>query len=166
MVEKRVVKTITLFLRNRLPPPPPNQMSCSLTWCGQVVTTTTTITTEEKYRVLAPESMQETFMSDSEDEGGEYPPTSPPWLFHVIIAKKYCSFFAVWIGASVTDEYIYTSVQFFQLKNLSSFFNGESKYQTKVDKRLNNFKLTWTEIGFCVPKMEKVSFQQVNIFLS
>jgi hypothetical protein len=38
----------------------------------QVVTTTTTITTEEKYRVLAPESMQETFMSDSEDEGGEY----------------------------------------------------------------------------------------------
>ena len=36
-----------------------------------VVTTTTTTTVEEKYRVLAPESMQETFMSDSEDEGGE-----------------------------------------------------------------------------------------------
>ena len=36
-----------------------------------VVTTTTTTTTEEKYKVLAPESMQETFMSDSEDEGGE-----------------------------------------------------------------------------------------------
>jgi hypothetical protein len=36
------------------------------------VTTTTTITTEEKYRVLAPESMQETFMSDSEDEGGKF----------------------------------------------------------------------------------------------
>ena len=36
-----------------------------------VTTTTTTTTTEEKYRVLAPESMQETFMSDSEDEGGE-----------------------------------------------------------------------------------------------
>jgi ankyrin len=36
-----------------------------------VVTTTTTTTVEEKYKVLAPESMQETFMSDSEDEGGE-----------------------------------------------------------------------------------------------
>merc|ERR1712223_1386294 len=35
------------------------------------ITTTTTTTIEEKYRVLAPESMQETFMSDSEDEGGE-----------------------------------------------------------------------------------------------
>lgn len=34
------------------------------------VTTTTTTTVEEKYRVNAPESMQETFMSDSEDEGG------------------------------------------------------------------------------------------------
>ena len=36
-----------------------------------VTTTTTTTTLEEKYKVLAPESMQETFMSDSEDEGGE-----------------------------------------------------------------------------------------------
>lgn len=26
---------------------------------------------EEKYRVVAPETMQETFMSDSEDEGGK-----------------------------------------------------------------------------------------------
>ena len=34
------------------------------------ITTTTTTTIEEKYKVLAPESMQETFMSDSEDEGG------------------------------------------------------------------------------------------------
>ncbi|XP_076361987.1 uncharacterized protein LOC143252947 isoform X19 [Tachypleus tridentatus] len=42
----------------------------------KVVTETTTITTtttvvEEKYKVLAPETMQETFMSDSEDEGGD-----------------------------------------------------------------------------------------------
>lgn len=38
-----------------------------------VTETTTTITTsvEEKYRVVAPEAMQETFMSDSEEEGGE-----------------------------------------------------------------------------------------------
>ncbi|XP_050441271.1 ankyrin-3-like isoform X2 [Adelges cooleyi] len=34
------------------------------------VTTTTTSTIEEKYKVIAPESMQEPFMSDSEDEGG------------------------------------------------------------------------------------------------
>merc|ERR1719443_1167357 len=37
----------------------------------QEITTTTTTTIEEKYKVLAPESMQETFMSDSEDEGGD-----------------------------------------------------------------------------------------------
>ena len=37
----------------------------------QEVTTTTTTTVEEKYRVNAPESMQETFMSDLEDEGGK-----------------------------------------------------------------------------------------------
>lgn len=35
------------------------------------ITTTTTINIEEKYKVVAPEAMQETFMSDSEDEGGE-----------------------------------------------------------------------------------------------
>ncbi|KAG8036666.1 hypothetical protein G9C98_003988 [Cotesia typhae] len=35
-----------------------------------IITTTHTTTIEEKYRVQAPESMQETFMSDSEDEGG------------------------------------------------------------------------------------------------
>ncbi|KFM71126.1 Ankyrin-3, partial [Stegodyphus mimosarum] len=34
------------------------------------VTTTTTTVTEEKYKVVAPETMQETFMTDSEDEGG------------------------------------------------------------------------------------------------
>lgn len=28
---------------------------------------------EGKYRVAAPELMQDTFMSDSEDEGGEFP---------------------------------------------------------------------------------------------
>lgn len=35
------------------------------------VTTTTTVNIEEKYKVVAPEAMQETFMSDSEDEGGK-----------------------------------------------------------------------------------------------
>ncbi|KAF8769836.1 Ankyrin-2 like protein [Argiope bruennichi] len=34
------------------------------------ITTTTTTVTEEKYKVVAPETMQETFMTDSEDEGG------------------------------------------------------------------------------------------------
>lgn len=28
--------------------------------------------TDEKYRVVAPEAMHETFMSDSEEEGGKY----------------------------------------------------------------------------------------------
>jgi ankyrin len=37
------------------------------------ITTTTTTIVEEKYRVMAPETMQETFMSDSEDEGGKWP---------------------------------------------------------------------------------------------
>lgn len=36
------------------------------------VITTTTVSIEEKYKVVAPEAMQETFMSDSEDEGGKY----------------------------------------------------------------------------------------------
>lgn len=36
------------------------------------VITTTTVNIEEKYKVVAPEAMQETFMSDSEDEGGKY----------------------------------------------------------------------------------------------
>ncbi|XP_066256212.1 ankyrin-3-like isoform X3 [Euwallacea similis] len=34
------------------------------------INTTTTMNIEEKYKVVAPEAMQETFMSDSEDEGG------------------------------------------------------------------------------------------------
>ena len=37
-----------------------------------VTDTVVTTTTEEKYKVLFPESMQETFMSDSEDEGGNF----------------------------------------------------------------------------------------------
>lgn len=36
------------------------------------ITTTTTTTIEEKYKVVAPEAMQETFMSDSEDDGGQF----------------------------------------------------------------------------------------------
>lgn len=36
------------------------------------ITTTTTTTIEEKYKVIAPEGMHETFMSDSEDEGGKF----------------------------------------------------------------------------------------------
>lgn len=36
------------------------------------ITTNYTTTIEEKYKVVAPEAMHETFMSDSEDEGGKY----------------------------------------------------------------------------------------------
>lgn len=32
----------------------------------------TSMTEGEKYRVVAPEAMHETFMSDSEEEGGEF----------------------------------------------------------------------------------------------
>lgn len=38
-----------------------------------IVTTTTTTVTEEKYKVVAPETMHETFMSDSDDEAVEDP---------------------------------------------------------------------------------------------
>lgn len=37
-----------------------------------IVTTTTTTITEEKYKIVTPEVMHESFMSDSEDEGGLY----------------------------------------------------------------------------------------------
>jgi len=37
-----------------------------------VTTKTTVTTTKEKYEVKAPETMQETFLSDSEDEAGTY----------------------------------------------------------------------------------------------
>ena len=55
------------------------------------ITTTTTTTIEEKYRVLAPESMQETFMSDSEDEGGRC---------------QLSLFFSDYIGINVQDRII------------------------------------------------------------
>lgn len=45
------------------------------------ITTTKTINIEEKYKVMAPEAMQETFMSDSEDEGGK--------LFEFFIVSMY-----------------------------------------------------------------------------
>ena len=36
--------------------------------------TETIPTTDDKYKVVSPETMQETFLSDSEDEGGTYHP--------------------------------------------------------------------------------------------
>jgi hypothetical protein len=39
-----------------------------------IVTTTTTTVTEEKFKVVVPESMQEAFISDSEDEAGKKKP--------------------------------------------------------------------------------------------
>ncbi|XP_071050658.1 ankyrin-3-like isoform X4 [Onthophagus taurus] len=54
------------------------------------IITTTTINIEEKYKVVAPEGMQETFMSDSEDEGGglDEPPVAygrPPHVQYVYL---------------------------------------------------------------------------------
>lgn len=56
-----------------------------------VITTTHTVTIEEKYRVQAPESMQETFMSDSEDEGGKYSCKRrlSPWLLFITYLLRY-----------------------------------------------------------------------------
>lgn len=48
---------------------------------------------EEKYRVVAPETMQETFMSDSEDEGGKS---------HVLYLKLLCSMLIVFQDAMCT----------------------------------------------------------------
>lgn len=45
---------------------------------------------EEKYRVVAPETMQETFMSDSEDEGGK---------LHVLYLETLFSMFVVFCDA-------------------------------------------------------------------
>ena len=39
---------------------------------GVTTAESSTPQTDEKYKVVAPETMQETFMSDSEDENGEY----------------------------------------------------------------------------------------------
>lgn len=47
-------------------------------------TSTGTPVAEEKYKVIAPESMHETFMSDSEDEGGEL------LFFELYIHYKIC----------------------------------------------------------------------------
>lgn len=38
---------------------------------GGKVSASTVSGSEEKYKVVAPETMQENFMSDSEDEGGK-----------------------------------------------------------------------------------------------
>ena len=60
----------------------------------QEITTTTTTTIEEKYKVLAPESMQETFMSDSEDEGGKQKnskPFSAISFYHTMLKVQFWS---------------------------------------------------------------------------
>ena len=70
------------------------------------ITTTTTTTIEEKYRVVAPESMQETFMSDSEDEGGKTVLTAF-WL--VDLLKYYCTAcFYLWLWCVMCNT-VYSS---------------------------------------------------------
>lgn len=60
----------------------------------KVVTTTTTITTttttniEEKYKVQAPELMHETFMSDSEEEGGKIYIIYSPCSFALLVVLQ------------------------------------------------------------------------------
>lgn len=52
------------------------------------VTTNTTTTTEEKYKVVVPETMHETFMSESEDEGGKRIQQSFPPIWGVMGGVK------------------------------------------------------------------------------
>ena len=75
------------------------------------MTTTTTITTEEKYRVLAPESMQETFMSDSEDEGGKF-------IEYIVYTLKFIEH----IGYTKFIEYVTLCTPLGSLSTLRSSF--------------------------------------------
>merc|ERR1711971_774241 len=70
----------------------------------QEITTTTTTTIEEKYKVLAPESMQETFMSDSEDEGGETETFGPDSSYKYLTTDQMDSLADDSIQPDVTDD--------------------------------------------------------------
>jgi len=51
--------------------------------------TVTPAATEDKYKVIAPETMQEAPMSDSEEEGGEYvTPSLSPAVSYCSVRKK------------------------------------------------------------------------------
>ncbi|XP_076226618.1 uncharacterized protein LOC116427791 isoform X20 [Nomia melanderi] len=69
-----------------------------------VITTTHTITIEEKYKVQAPESMQETFMSDSEDEGGEDPMLSDQQQYRYMTVDDMKSMADDSMRVNVTDD--------------------------------------------------------------
>uniref|UniRef100_A0ABD2WV26 Death domain-containing protein n=1 Tax=Trichogramma kaykai TaxID=54128 RepID=A0ABD2WV26_9HYME len=69
-----------------------------------VITTTHTVTIEEKYKVQAPESMQETFMSDSEDEGGEDPMLSDQQQYRYMTVDDMKSMGDDSMRVNVTDD--------------------------------------------------------------
>ncbi|XP_076752691.1 uncharacterized protein LOC143424501 isoform X1 [Xylocopa sonorina] len=69
-----------------------------------IITTTHTVTIEEKYRVQAPESMQETFMSDSEDEGGEDPMLSDQQQYRYMTVDDMKSMGDDSMRVNVTDD--------------------------------------------------------------
>ena len=48
----------------------------------------TSINESEKYRVVAPEAMHETFMSDSEEEGGDDAATDQPYRYLTVDEMK------------------------------------------------------------------------------
>ena len=82
----------------------------------QEITTTTTTTIEEKYKVLAPESMQETFMSDSEDEGGKS--SYDVWL-HYSLSLLFLMFFHLYA------DYFFDVIRFMRsvIKTSSGYVN-------------------------------------------
>lgn len=49
------------------------------TLAGVTEVTETIPATEDKYKVVSPETMQETLLSDSEDEGGKFIMLLLPW---------------------------------------------------------------------------------------
>merc|ERR1712008_135270 len=70
----------------------------------QEITTTTWATIEEKYKVMGPESMQETFMSDSEDEGGETETFGPDSSYKYLTTDQMDSLADDSIQPDVTDD--------------------------------------------------------------
>lgn len=84
------------------------------------ITTTTTVNIEEKYKVVAPEAMQETFMSDSEDEGGR----NCSFLFIIIDYK--CRVACFFGSILVLRAYRLKIFLFYNNKRDTSFVTNES----------------------------------------
>ena len=84
---------------------------------------TTTMPAEEKYKVQAPEMMQETFMTDSEDEGGE---RYVPFLLVILTSIHAAAFSFLVISISIAFEGEHFNVDFMKYYRKGRF-DGELK---------------------------------------